>query len=143
MRHLFLICGFMLGGCATLETITPTDEVSPAKTSVPTLSAGECGLFIWTADADKTFILFASKTDTALYKNGEKQGLTEKNPALEFKTDREFIDTAGKAYNLTLLSPQDIDGGTRYKAGRLTTLDAEGWERVMPIVGLYACQPLI
>jgi len=143
MRHLLLISVFLLSGCATLDKIKESDTPPTPESSVPTLAAGECGLFIWTADADKIFTLFSSETDTALYKNGEKRGLTEKNPSLSFKTDRQFMDASGAAYNLTLLSPQDIEGGIRYKAGRLVTLDDEGWERVTPIVGLYACQPLI
>jgi hypothetical protein len=69
--------------------------------------------------------------------------LTEKTPALPSAASREFIDVSGAAYTLTLLSPQKIDGGTRYKTGRLVSLDDEGWERVIPIVGLYACQPRI
>ncbi len=133
----------MLGGCAALDIAKTAPEGKPSGLSARTLSAGDCGLFVWTADRAKTFTLFASEAEAALYKEGAEFGLTEKNRALVPTTSREFMDATGAAYTLTLLSPQKIDGGTRYKTGRLVSLDAEGWERVIPVVGLYACQPRI
>ncbi len=143
MRFLLLMFVFMLSGCAALDIAKTALEAEPSGLSARTLLAGECGLFVWTADRAKTFTLFASEAEAALYKEGTEHGLTEKNPALPPAASREFIDVSGAAYTLTLLSPQKIDGGTRYKTGRLVSLDDEGWERVIPIVGLYACQPRI
>ncbi len=143
MRYFLLISICLLSGCAALDIAKTAPEAKPSGLSARTLSAGDCGLFVWAADRAKTFTLFASESEAALYKEGTEIGLTEENPALPSATSREFMDASGAAYTLTLLSPQEIEGGTRYKTGRLVSLDDEGWERVIPIVGLYACQPRI
>ena len=140
MRILLLALGLVLASCATLTTNNKKEQVS---ISGKTLAAGECGLYVWTADAAKTFTLFATPSELSYFKDGIAVALTEKNPTTPPATSRVFMDSAGKSLNLTLLSPQDIEGGTRYKAGRLTSLSEDGWEKVVPVVGLYACQPLI
>lgn len=140
MRIFLLALGFVLASCAT----NPVDDIQ-SKTAIAnkTLVAGECGLYIWTADAAKSFTLFAAPSEIIYTRQGKMITLTEKNPTIPPATNRKFIDLEGKTLNLTLLSPEEIDGGIRYKAGRLTSLSEDGWEKVVPIVGLYACQPLI
>lgn len=140
MRFVILALGLVFAGCATTAKDEPK---TPTGLSTKTLAAGECGLYVWTADAAKTFTLFVSPSGIT-YSNGvSKMSLTEKNPTSPPASSREFMDANGKAMTLTLLSSQEIDGGTRYKAGRLTSLADDGWEKVVPVVGLYACQPEI
>lgn len=141
MRFVILALGLLLVGCAT--TAKDDSKTSNTGLSTKTLAAGECGLYVWTADAAKTFTLFASPSGMT-YSNGVTEfSLTEKNPTAPPASSREFRDTDGKVMTLTMLLPQEIDGGTRYKAGRLTSLADDGWEKVVPVVGLYACQPLL
>lgn len=139
MRVFILALGLMLAGCATLKD---NDIKTSTGLSDKTLAAGECGLYVWTADAVKTFKLFAASSGVTYSNDGIEMPLTEKNPTTPPATSRVFMDAAGKAIALTLLSPQQIDGGIRYKAGRLTSVSEDGWEKVTPIVGLYACQPI-
>lgn len=140
MRIFLLVLSFVLAGCAT----TPQDNTeNPKVISGKTLAPGECGLYVWTADTTKTFTLFAAPHEISYLKKGEMVRLTEKSPTSPPASVRNFTDAEGKSLTLTLLSPEEIDGGIRYKAGRLTSLSEDGWEKVMPIVGLYACQPLI
>jgi len=140
MRFYILALGLILVGCATTAKDEPkTDPALSAKT----LAAGECGLYVWTADEAKTFTLFAGASDISYLKAGKAIKLLEKNPTTPPAQARKFVDDNGKAIMLTLLSPEQIDGATRYKAGRLTSLSEDGWETVIPVVGLYACQPLI
>ena len=140
MRIFFLALSLVLAGCAT----TPQDNTeNPAVISGKTLAPGECGLYVWTADTTKTFTLFAAPYEISYLKKGEMVSLTEKSPTSPPASVRKFIDSEGKSLTLTLLSPQEIDGGIRYKAGRLMSLSEDGWEKVVPIVGLYVCQPLV
>ena len=140
MRIFLLALGLVLAGCAT----TPQDNTeNPVVISGKTLGAGECGLYIWTADTTKTFTLFAAPNEVSYLKNGKMVSVTEKSPTSSPASVREFVDSEGKDLTLTLLSPEEIDGGIRYKAGRLMSLSEDGWEKVVPIVGLYACQPLL
>lgn len=140
MRILLLALGLVLASCATLTTNDKKEQIS---ISGKTLAAGECGLYVWTADAAKTFTLFAAPSEVSYLKGGKTIALTEKNSTVPPASTREFIDPEGKSLNLTLLAPQEIENGIRYKAGRLTSLSDDGWEKVVPIVGLYACQPLL
>lgn len=140
MRSYILALGLLLAGCATTAQ---DDSNADGDLSGKTLAAGECGLYVWTADTAKTFTLFASPTEMSYIQDGKTLALTEKSPTSPPASAREFRDVNGKTLNLTLLSPQEIDGGIRYKAGRLTSLSEDGWEKVVPIVGLYACQPIV
>jgi len=140
MRLYFLVLGLVLAGCATPAKDVPSQTTGSAS---KTLAAGECGLYVWTADVAKTFTLFAAPSEVSYFEGDKTIDLIEKNPTVEPPSSREFIDPKGKSLNLTLLAPQEINGGTRYKAGRLTSLSDDGWEKVVPVVGLYACQPVI
>jgi hypothetical protein len=141
MRLYILALGLLLASCAT----TAKDAPLPMATglSEKTLAAGECGLYVWTADSAKTFMLFAAQSRVTYLKNGIEVSLTEKNPTIPPSSSRKFMDENGQALSLTLLSPQQIDEGTRYKSGRMTSLSDDGWEKVVPVVGFYACQPEI
>lgn len=140
MRIFFLALGLVLAGCASTSK-NNTENTTAVYGKI--LAAGECGLYVWTADAAKTFILFATPTELSYLQGRKMIALTEKNPTIPPATSREFMDPEGNSLSLTLLSPEEIDGGTRYKSGRLTSLSEDGWEKVVPVVGLYACQPLI
>jgi len=140
MRNLFLALGLVLAGCATTAK---DDTKNKADIFGKNLAAGECGLYVWTADTAKRFTLFASPREINFFDNGDAISLIEVDPSTRLAGSREFLNPEGKTLQLTLLSPQDFDGGTRYKAGRLTSLSEDGWEKVVPIVGLYACQPPI
>lgn len=150
MRHLVLSLCLVSTGLAACATKAPK-PVKPTPSSPSSempgldarkLSPGECGLFVWTADAAKTFTLFAGDTQIAVNKDGEEVILTEKNPTDPPALSREFMDADENLYRLTLLAPNPIEGGTRYGAGRLMSLDEEGWEKVVPVIGLTACQPV-
>ena len=145
MRHYILALGLLLASCATTATDVPVPEPSPvtAGISAKTLAPGECGLYVWTADAAKTFTLFAAGSRVTYLRGGTEVLLTEKNSTEPPASSRKFLDDNGKALSLTLLSPQQIDEGTRYKSGRLISLDDDGWEKIVPVVGFYACQPEI
>jgi len=140
MRLIFLILAICLTGCASFDGVTkPKTErtgLTPRK-----LSPGDCGLFVWKADSAKTFILFADQNEAALYRNGSEVVLT---PIANTGSpnDRMFTDPEGETLTLSLLSPQSIDGSTRYKSGRLTGRDTNGWDIVIPIVGIFTCQPV-
>lgn len=140
MRIFALALSLFLVGCASVSKDKP--NLPMPTLSSKSLAPGECGLYVWTADASKTFTLFASPSEISLFQNKVEFALTEKNPVSPPPPNREFRDRAGKAYSLSLLSPQEIEGGIRYKAGRLTSITEDGWEKLVPIVGLYACQPI-
>jgi len=140
MRLLFIILAICLTGCASLETVkTPKAERIGLKPR--TLLPGDCGLFVWKADSTKTFILYADQNTAVLYRDGKEMSLTS-IANTSTTDDRKFIDSNGKSLTLSLLNPQAIEGSTRYKSGRLIGSDANGWDIVTPIVGIFTCQPV-
>lgn len=141
MRSYVLALGLMFSGCATLSQ--NDSKLSETAMGSKTLAPGDCGLYVWTAGTAKTFTLFASPSEISYFKGSSEIRLTEEQASTPPKTTRKFKDEAGKVLSLTLLSPQEIDGGIRYKSGRLTSLSDDGWDIVVPVVGLYACQPIV
>jgi len=141
MRLSVIILAIALMGCATLDAAqTKNDDrigLSPRK-----LSPGDCGLFIWKADQAKTFILYADKKGAALYRNGSEASLGFGDNTNK-PNERLFVDQNGQTLSLSLFESETIEQGTRYKAGRLSAQDINGWETVTPVVGLFTCQPLI
>lgn len=113
--------------------------------SARTLARDECGLFVWTAGAKRRFILFsqADKKTGLWAKNGEiplalirAEGLSAhmQYPVSTFETP------SGQVLALALAEAQVITHGTRFKSGTLTYTTQEGWDKIVPVVGLAACQ---
>jgi len=141
MRLSVIILAIALTGCTTFDAgQTKNDDrigLSPRK-----VTPGDCGLFVWKADKAKTFILYADKKSAALYRKGAEVelgfGENTNKP-----NERLFVDQNGQTLALSLFESEAIEQGTRYKAGRLSAQDINGWETVTPVVGLFTCQPVI
>lgn len=127
----------LLVGCASVGT-PKAAQTDRTGLSPRNLSAGECGLFVWKADQAKTFILFADQKSAAMYKDGAEVAL--RPAANNIRTERLFTDANGENVSLSLSQAQSFQDSTRYKSGRLARLDANGWEIVTPVVGLYSCK---
>jgi len=149
---LWALCFLILSACATTQSIdkakqTKSTEKSGDRLAPQQMSPGECGLFVWTGDADRRFILYSQSSNrTGLWASGsgETQLAVMSNDGIP--TEGQFPKTTfrtedARILELSLRLSQPIDDGTRYKAGTLTETSQEGWETVMPIVGLSACQP--
>lgn len=146
MRLGILIFAIALTGCATAgggaDKDKPEAQLERSGLSARKLGPGECGLYVWKADSAKNFILFSSQSESALFEDEAELALT-RSSAGKTATDITFTDEAGQERALSLLDAEEIEGGIRYKAGRLVSRTSDGWEKVVPIVGLYACQPTI
>ena len=149
MRGLIILGAALLAGCASVEpTVSAVEKNTPAqdRLSPVTLSPGECGLFVWTADADKRFILFSQsrKASGRWLSKGRSQDLSidaEDGIFVQGQYSGVVFKTGdGQALSLMLGEHQTISDGTRFKYGVLKHKSGEGWERVTPVVGLAACQ---
>lgn len=146
MRVISLAFMIGLAGCTTITAPQPPAQVSTDRLSPVTLSAGECGLFVWTADADKRFILFSQASKKAgLWYDGASEhvlsigsvgGLkaSDQSPLMQLEGQN------GLSLDLKLGGAQKITDGTRFKTGLLKYKSAEDWEKVTPVVGLATCQ---
>ncbi len=148
IRPLSALAFIALSACATL-TPTPPSAVSGDRDglSARVLSQGECGLFVWTADSQKRFILFAQSHDMKAYWHGPDGEISLPIESQDgVPTQAQFPQQNYGELTLDLKRPQAIDNGTRYRAGTLTqTLTEQGtidkWTRVIPVVGLSTCAP--
>ncbi len=123
------------------------------RLSARDLPRGECGLFVWTADQSRRFILFAqSQKRQAVW-----AGPTGEVPLL-------IADQSGQVYQeqfakqsfattssdknapivpnlkLDLRNSEELLDSTRFKAGTLIQIIEDGLERVAPIVALSTCR---
>lgn len=148
-KLIFAVSALSLSACASLPKTQETAPQMATKSSglsARNLTAGECGFFVWTADAQKRFILFgqSQKARADWFSSAGETQLTV-NTKSGVPTQGQYPKQVYRAQNseimLDLREPQTIEDGTRYRAGTLTQNDANGWTRVTPIVGLSACKP--
>lgn len=143
------IAALLLSACASIAETKPGE---PFKTQAAieadhlkpvNLLTGECGLFIWTADDARRFILFHSETTKAgrWLHDGEEVALRILSTSVSQAGAFTYETATGLRLDLTLTRREAIDGGVRYKSGTISHKSDEAWERVEPVVGLQTCQP--
>lgn len=146
MKQFFpLLVLMVFTGCASI----PDPVLAPQKTnglSAQTLPPGTCGLFVWTAAGARQFILF-SRADTGVAEvfldNQESSFriIAQNGQAANGQyPEQKLQNSKGRVLTLALSNPQEISGGTRFQRGSLTGHAEDGWQRVIPVIGLSACQ---
>lgn len=151
IRYLIsLVSALSLVACGT----TATDFKSKTKNSISAnqdrlaprdLNAGECGIFVWTADNARRFVFF-SQTDSSTAswwgESGEieiARTSSDGLPAFGQTPNQTYQLPDGGELNLKLGDPEEVDNGTRYRTGAITQKAANGWDKVMPVSGIAAC----
>jgi len=142
----------MLPACASkpapAQTVTSAANVIARTGELPsqTLAPGACGLFLWTQSAPVRFVFFAEAgSDKAVMNIGGTQSpleLTASRGALfgQFMTQMTYRSPDGNV-GLSFKPGELLDGGQRIEDGRLSLVSKDGWETMIPVLGLSACQP--
>lgn len=155
MNKLILLFGLAcLGACASSGAPAATDtpktgpsEVAAASLPAQTLAPGTCGLFLWTRDEPRHFVLFFKAGDATAEAivDGRHQTLNvdsqDGDVFGQFLTRMALSAPDGDPVMLTLEPGEEIDGGRRVPLARLMYDNEEGWEIITPLTGLTACQP--
>lgn len=154
MNKTVLLSGLVfLGACASSVSAqvsdTPAAVPEMAATELPaqTLEPGACGLFLWTRDEPRHFVLFypAGDPTAEAIVNGRRQTLNvdsqDGDVFGEFLTRMAFSRPDGNPVMLTLTPGEEIEGGRRVPLARMIYDNADGWEIITPLTGLTACQP--
>ncbi len=154
MNKLILLSGLaFLGACASSgappAADVPTGASTAATASLPaqTLEPGTCGLFLWTRDEPRHFVLFFGAGDTTAkaIMNGRQQTLRvdsqDGDVFGQFLTRMVFSAPDGDDITLTMTPGEEIEGGRRVPLARMIYDNEEGWEIITPLTGLTACQP--
>ncbi|MFN3910538.1 hypothetical protein [Hyphomonas sp.] len=151
---LLAIAATALGACATREA-APAASAKPAASTgavegvlaPQTLAPGACGLFLWTSDMPSRFVFFMRAGESAAKvqspEGPEDLTMTRQEGSLmgQFSTKIAFQTRSAGTVRLSFAAGEPIEGGQRIQNGRLVFLDADGWETIMPVVGLAACEP--
>ncbi|MEH6695651.1 MAG: hypothetical protein V7675_11425 [Hyphomonas sp.] len=126
---------------SAVDVVTRTGELPPQ-----TLPPGACGLFLWTNGEPLRFVFFSKAgTDTAVMDvDGEERTLrlTSAKGDLfgQFMTRMTYASDKGNV-GVSFRPGEQLDGGQRIDGGRLSLVDKDGWETMIPVFGLSACQP--
>ncbi len=126
----------------SVADIDRPDQLAPVK-----LAKGECGLFVW-AGQNRRFIMFSKGQNHAVMADDGGDEI----PLLATDTDAEpdyhgqyptqsFIDTRGKAYDLSFNKVAALGNSIRYSQGSWRSQDENGWERIESAYGLSTCIP--
>ena len=141
-----------LGACAgtpdSSSELASAAEVISNSGELPsqTLAPGACGLFLWTQSPPVRFVFFTEAgTDTALINvDGTETPLqlTSTGGSLfgQFMTQMTYRSPTGNV-GISFQPGERLDGGQGVKNGRLSLVSKDGWETMIPVLGLSACQP--
>jgi hypothetical protein len=141
-----------LGACAGTpapsSALASAAEVISNSGELPsqTLAPGACGLFLWTQSQPVRFVFFTEAgTDTALINIDGTQTplqLTSTGGSLfgQFMTQMTYRSPTGNV-GISFQPGERLDGGQRVRNGRLSLVGKDGWETMIPLLGLSACQP--
>ncbi len=111
-----------------------------------TLAPEECGMFLWTATEPRRFIFFSKAQSRAGKLNvaGVEILLAEASARGDlfgqFMTETVY-NASDRVVTVTVVPGDVIEDGQRISSGKISVRDAEGWETIMPVLGLRACQP--
>ena len=124
------------------------------RLSARTLARDECGLFVWSADDERRFILFSQAQEQAAIwagPNGEvslkitqisgqefQQQFTRQNFTEEI--DKAIENTIPARLTLSLLKAEELTDSTRFKAGTLSQIMDDEAEKIIPIVAFSTCR---
>ena len=117
------------------------------------LERGNCGLFVWTGDQDRRFILFSQSQDgraawadingeqaltiTDLSGQAFQQQYTQQSFA-RYSKDKKVVNPT--ILTLSLRDIEEVVESTRFKGGTLSQITDDGTRRVIPIVALSTCR---
>jgi hypothetical protein len=142
----------LLGACAgtpsSSSELTSATEVLKSTGELPsqTLAPGACGLFLWTQSPPVRFVFFTEAgTQTAIMNvDGTETPLqlTSTGGSLfgQFMTQMSYSSASGNV-GISYRAGERLDGGQRIANGRLSLVSKDGWETMVPVLGLSACQP--
>jgi hypothetical protein len=124
----------------------PVEAAAGGGLPAQRLAPGECGLFLWSVTAPRTFVFFArAASGTAELWYDEKVATLLEVDAYgdifgQFLTASEYVSREGHLeVSLTFRPGERLEQGQRVEAGRLVIRGRDGWERVQPVSGVSAC----
>jgi hypothetical protein len=124
------------------------NSVPPRGLPPQRLDPGECGLFLWGQTPPNRFIFFSKAGSGAglalIGESAVNVQLTAGRGAIfgEFNTSSEYVTTDGTwAVSIEVKPGEMLEDGQRIESGRMLQTNPEGWQTILPVVGVRACIP--
>ena len=143
MRHfgtssLSIFAAVVFASCATSPTGSDVNSVSNSNQLLERreLGKGECGLFGWTADEKRSFVFYADEKSAKFVPENTVEKLTTTDAFPAFN----YLDSQARPVSIRLGVGEPLVGGMRYPTASIRSLTDEGWERIMPVSIVRACQ---
>ena len=142
-------CASSGGEAKSAQSETQTEMTAPTGNGLEaqSLAPGECGLFLWTLAEPRTFVFFSKAgTESALISLGGKAARMSQSSADgeifgQFMTDMQYEPLEDEGTLNVFIEPGTLlEQGQRTETARLTFTDPEGWETIVPVAGVRACQ---
>lgn len=146
----------LLGACATSpgrfsDTPDTLDEEAFAELVGPLspqqLRTGQCGLFLWSRDDRQNLVLFGNgaRAEAKMQVAGEEvtfTRVTAEGTNTLGQYPRQTYERGDLLVNLSIdIQPRpNLSGGAVVPRGSLRFEQAGGWNLVLPVGGLIACQ---
>jgi len=145
-----------LGACAAQPSLTPTSTASSSEprngesrfgTLPPRkLAAGECAMFLWLRNAERKLVFFGNAEGIGrAVLDGKEVGMKrtgiEGREAFGQYEDQTFIHQASRVHIHVGFEKRDgMNRGVVVPQGTLRLQEDSGWEYILPVAGLVACE---
>ena len=147
-----VLCVGLLSGCKSLSSAVKDNLESTSQTQwmserLPpqTLEKDECGLFLFTTGEPRLFVFFQKQGQSdALLRDGQtslhlQSGTPLQDLFLAEQIDLSYVATDGQRLLLSGTFEDDLQEGRRVRA-LLKAQKPEGWQKITPLAGVYACK---
>ena len=110
------------------------------------LNAGECGMFLWTVASPPIFVFFYKEGSSSaiLHSASGEIDLQEKikSRVLNNATNivKQYTTADGKEVYVTGKFGDILEGGRRIPKATIQTQNTQGWQKILPVSGVYACR---
>jgi hypothetical protein len=125
----------------------PAPSIAVEALAPQTLVKGKCGLFLWTRTADPQFVFVAFDTPAEARMRVSGRNVTFERVAFDgLPRAGHFERQTFQAGDLSIEAEIDWDDvrpvrdGALVRQGTVRLRAASGWETLMPVAGLSACQ---
>ena len=133
-----LLSAICLSACATQSTgSTSENQASQKSLERVELAPGECGMFGWTADEKRSFVFYADRETSKFVPEDQ---IVELSAQAAFPS-LAYLDPFSRPVTINLGAGEQIIGGLRYPSSSIRSETDEGWERIIPVSIVRACQP--
>ncbi|PHR61348.1 MAG: hypothetical protein COA43_03080 [Robiginitomaculum sp.] len=141
---------FLLVFLVSCATVPPTKSSKPQiehdGLAAQELSVGECGIFLWTLSTPPVFSFFQKQesSEAKLFLEDSQTILTTLANTQNLKDlaniDISYLTPAGKTVKLKAQFGEELTGGRRIHSGALHVQDTHGWQKIIPVSGVYVCR---